>query len=367
MTTFKTIATHLQPHLDEIAGIWMLVKFGEGLFPGINNALVEFWDKMPEGKTAAGLETEGVVCVGIGGGRFDEHPSANNGRKQDDCAVTLIAKELNFIDDPAMKPLLEFVRMRDLKLTGSAFDLHALVKTLYNAGRSDEAVWNWVFEILGAIYQQQLGFFEGAGTDFMRARVRDIRIGNLRGEVKNTKMAVGVSDSREFAKYARSPHGCSAGIVIQQTSSGNVQIQTKDRLEINLTDVVRMIRIEENKARARQVPEDWKYLETERSLPVCEEWHYFLDGKMLLNGSTTADKQPTRLSLVKIEELVQIGVDPRAFEPAHRTMCEQGVCTSSPQRPCQWYGWGLQRCRKVRFQAHQKKSSGGSHSVAASK
>lgn len=350
--TYKVIATHNQCHLDEMAGIWLLRRFGDISFAGISEARVEFWGQMPEGKTPKEFESEGILLIGIGGGRFDEHPCADGGRKKDECAITLIAKELGLDEDPALRSLIEFVCKRDLTLTGSPFDLHAMIKTFYSAGRDDMTVWEWVFAALEAIYEQSLKFFEGAATDFQSAEIRDVQIGG-----RKTKLAIGVSDSREFAKFARSAHGCRAGIVIQRNSAGNVHVQTRNNLGINLLDTAQMIRIEEILAQGKVVSNDWEYLRREGTLPECPAWHFSSEGKMLLNGSTTHVKEPTRLPLDRIAELVQIGINPQAFEKNRAAQCQQGNCTSTSKNPCPWYGWGLHRCRRIRFA--QRQSNGG--------
>jgi hypothetical protein len=343
--TIKKIVTHVRPHLDEIMGIWMLIKFGEYLFSGIGNAMVEFWDSLPEGKTPGQLEKEGVLLIGIGGGRFDEHPTLNAERKQDVCTTSLVAQALGLADDPALKGLLEFVRVRDLTLSGNAYDLHALIKTFYAAGRDDQMVWGWAFLALSAIYDQSISFFEEAGTDFQAATVTEISI-----EGKRRKIAVGNSDSMEFAKFARSPHGCRAAVVIQKNSTGQVQVHTTKFLGINLLDTACMLRVEELKKQGKRSPTNFKVLQTDGTIAECPEWHFFQTGQMLLNGSTTkTDTPPTKLSLEEISRLVQIGVNPTIFEPSRETMCKQGKCTSSSRNPCSWYGWGLQRCRKIRF------------------
>jgi hypothetical protein len=342
-------ATHQNPHLDEIVGIWLLARFGEFMFPGAETAPVEFWDGIPEGKTGASLEREGYVLVGIGGGRFDEHPFQGTDRKEGECAATLVAKTLGLDEDPTLLPLLKFTAERDLNFSGGAFDLHGVIKTMYKVGRPNEDVWKWAFDAIEAVYDQNLAFFETAGTDFRNATVSRIR--NSKGSVT---LAVGRSDSLDFAKFARSPHGCRAGIVIQQNSSGNVTVQTDQRLNMKLIDTAQILRIEEYKASDGRPPRDWKTfwvaMGSDGTVPEVPEWYFFPEAKMLLNGSATTSAPPTKLPLERVSELVQIGINHKSFEPAHAQECQAGKCTSSLGNPCPWFAWGLHRCRLVRFQ-----------------
>lgn len=62
----KTLITHINPHLDDIFGIWLLKKFD----PKYKDFEVKFISATHD---KSGEETEDRVFVGTGGGRFDEH------------------------------------------------------------------------------------------------------------------------------------------------------------------------------------------------------------------------------------------------------------------------------------------------------
>ncbi len=70
----KTLVTHINPHLDDIFGIWLLKKYD----PKYTDFEVDF---VSAGKNLfisathdqGGEETEDRVFVGTGGGKFDEH------------------------------------------------------------------------------------------------------------------------------------------------------------------------------------------------------------------------------------------------------------------------------------------------------
>jgi hypothetical protein len=93
----KTLITHINPHLDDIVGIWLLKKYN----PEFKEALVEFMSASHKGEQ----ETEDRVFVGTGGGKFDEHKEG-----LDTCAGTLVYEYLDqngFIPSDATKKALE--------------------------------------------------------------------------------------------------------------------------------------------------------------------------------------------------------------------------------------------------------------------
>lgn len=111
----KTLVTHINPHLDDIAGIWLLKKF----HPEFKGAKIEYISASRDG---AQLATE-KTFVGTGGGEFDEHKEGMH----DTCSATLVyeyLKKKNYIPKDeilrgALDRLTEWNRLID---TGRAPD-----------------------------------------------------------------------------------------------------------------------------------------------------------------------------------------------------------------------------------------------------
>lgn len=356
---FESIITHERPHLDEIVGIWLLRKFGEEKFPGISAAEVTFWSigggiPDPDLRSAEDCERDGVLLIGVGGGRFDEHPIINGERKQDECVATLVAKAIGIDDDPSFEKILKFVANNDLRGVEQPFDLARLVKLLHQLYPDNpEKVMEWTMTGLEAKYREQSQFWNSTKQEFERtAEVEEIP--GPRGKV--LKMVSFASDDEQMSKFALSVSGGRAAIIIQKRSSGNVQIFTNKQFGLTLYDIAQMIRLVEQQAKGRVLTTEWKMLSSEGTVEGAEEWYFFHAGQMLLNGSLTAKNvPPTKLSIEQIKEIVRIGINRDAFEPKRASDCKQRVCTSTWNNPCPWYIWGLHRCRLVRFEMSQKK------------
>lgn len=357
MPEIHTIVTHEMPHLDEIAAIWLLRKFGEAVFPGISTAKIIYWNnggKTPDGRTAEDYEREGMLLIGVGGGRFDEHPTDKNERKEDECAITLVAKALDVNDDPALKSILEFVINNDLKGVGQPFGLASLVKLLHQQYPEDpNKVMDWAMMGIEAEYHKQLEFLTSTKEEFERVAKIEEMVGP-KGKV--IKVASFTSGNKQMSMFARSAHGCLADVVIQQQLTGNIQIFTNKKAGITLYDVAQMIRIAEMRKKDQIATSDWKKLSAEGSVPGAEEWHFHVEGQMLLNGSLTANGvQATRLTLDEIVDIVRAGINPSAFEPARASECTKGNCASTQKSKCPWYAYGLPRCRQVRLEMKKAK------------
>jgi hypothetical protein len=356
---FNRILTHERPHLDEIVAIWLLRKFGEQRFPGISTAAVSFMSirKLAEaGLKPDDYEAQGTLLLGIGGGRFDEHPTLDEGRKTGDCATTLVAKELGVGDDPSLAKILRFVRAADVEGNASPFDVSYVVKLLHARHPDDpHRVIEWALVAIEVKYQEQLRFFTVVKPEFdTKAKVEEIAVGQ-----KRLRMVTIDSDEDGIHKYARSEYGARAAVVIQRRSSGNVAVFGNKQAGVDLREAAKLIRLAEREAKgfsegtrprsdatdaARMCPQsDEERLTADGYAPGAEEWFYHRQGQMLLNGSLTqADVPATRLSLDRIAELVKIGIDPARVKP----LCEStGRCAGEF---CDWYAWSLARCVKLR-------------------
>ena len=127
----KTLITHINPHLDDICGIWLFKKFN----PQFKDASIEFISASHKGEQ----ETEDRVFVGTGGGKFDEHKEG-----LDTCAGSLVyeyLKKEGFIPQGATEKALErLVNWNRLIDTGKApdnefgaFSVQAFIRTKDNS------------------------------------------------------------------------------------------------------------------------------------------------------------------------------------------------------------------------------------------
>ncbi|MDO8619607.1 MAG: hypothetical protein Q7R49_06795 [Candidatus Daviesbacteria bacterium] len=133
----KTLVTHINPHLDDIFGIWLYKKY----MPDSSGAPVEFISASRE----AAAKSEDKIFIGTGGGDFDEH---KEGLKT--CAGTLVFEyvgEHTFLpeDEITIKALEEMVEWNLLLDTGKMpvrewgeFDVPAFIRPL--DGSSEESL-----------------------------------------------------------------------------------------------------------------------------------------------------------------------------------------------------------------------------------
>lgn len=361
------IVTHVRPHIDEILGIYLLKHFGKEKFPGIEKAKIEFWDSRElRGFTPKQWLEKGYILVGIGGGAYDEHPvvlTENSGKmtavpkKKNDCAATLVAKDLCVENLQELYEILTYVKNNDL--FGDKGDKNSfanvspanLLKRVwslgdYLTGMTDLQIVEHTLFTIGIVHFDNM-LVEQAKAEFAKKKCTAM-VTNSEG--KKLVVASIASDSEHMNKAVRLSNPAVA-VLIQKNSKGNVTIFTNRAHKVDLTDVVRMIRLKEQlvDVYAKDAKKDWVQLAMEGEMPGVKNWYYQKEAEMLFNGSLTApDVPPTKLKLDVILDAVKIGLSAKFFADTHKSSCEKGKCTSTFDSPCWLYKFGLNRCQLMR-------------------
>ena len=123
-TPINEVATHRNPHLDDLVAITLLVTFGEQKYQFPNGGpkvVFEETDTSPN-----------TLQVGMGGGDLDEHKP--EGRLAGQCATSLTAQALNLAEIPALWTLLSEVQRADTQPGQTHFELGEALKTLFGYG-----------------------------------------------------------------------------------------------------------------------------------------------------------------------------------------------------------------------------------------
>jgi len=307
MEKIHTIVTHPRPHLDEVVGIVLLRTYGREIYPGIENAEIKFCDAgmTPEGKSWKQLEKEGVVLIGIGGGRFDEHPTQNKERVEMECAASLVAKYLGINEEPWLAKLMKYTCNNDTKGGVNPFDLAAMMNLMMKRwfDHSPTGSLEWAMNAVEVYLEDQIKFF----TETKEAFDNNSEVFNSTYKGKAIIIAAVTGDNDQLGAYARSTVGANADIVIQKNNKGNVIITTKKSSAIYLDDVIRAIRLKEMRIKNIVCKNLWDpALKGEAKVPGAEEWHFHKAASMILNGSKSAPNvPPTKISFKTIVLIVK--------------------------------------------------------------
>jgi len=288
----------------------LLRKFGNQSFPGVSSEKfrVEYYGAgdAPEGKTWEQHMQEGTLLVGIGGGPFDEHPTAaGEERKRRESACSLMAKHLGMEKHPVYKRLVDLVTDAD---QAGVDELHIAnrIKTRYRLYPDDPRkamilAWDilddWEAEQrLFISAQRHLDSLAG-GEAHRHATGPEGKIDVVFAESDNFKLSA-AARSRKIA------------VLVQRHSEGNVQIfSSVHTLSFDMKFVVAELRRLEmaargmTKAAIKKIDPD--YLCREGKITEVPQWYYQVPGQNILNGSEAApDTEATEIPPCKILEAV---------------------------------------------------------------
>ncbi len=268
----KTLVTHINPHLDDIAAIWLIKKF----FKGFEDATIEFISQSQTDKVS-GQESEDKIFLGTGKGRFDEHKG-----DLEESAMSLVWNEikktgLSPVDEIEVKALDEMAKINTLYDRGKVpagdfdeFSLESFIRSFKNTPEDSLKTVNLGCEILDRILPQ------------MKRRQKMLRDFDKRVEF-DTKWGKGMAiESEAFNKSFGYKHGFD--IVIQKgTTSGNVGITTPGYKDNDISEIYHKLK------------------EIDQA-----DWFLHHSNKMVLCGAGSApDAKKTKLSLPELIDLVK--------------------------------------------------------------
>lgn|GEM_PF-3776871 len=311
MSRIHTVWMHIKPHLDEICAFWLLVRFGEKMFPGIGDCELRFTANggIVSDQKTADMEAQGHLFLGCGdeGARFNDH----RGGVKKKCTAELVAETLGLSSKDEIKLMLDYVHKADLGTGMGPFEFASLIKMKHNLPNGDtEEVVRWAMAVLDEIHQDQYLFWSEANIELAKLQCRHL-----------TEWSIiyidGVDSPRVLRAVRANVEKCA--VFIQRTKTGNVQIFCTDqhRLKFRLHWVAGELRRLEDLVRYGKVRcEDAAKRMAVGKLDDSDPW-YLMEGKtkattgvMLLNGSLThSDVSPTRLGLEEIVDVVEKSLD----------------------------------------------------------
>lgn len=218
--------------------------------------------------------------------------------------LSALAKRVGVDQALELKLILEMAD-RSTKLR---FDLSALIRDLYQAGRPSQQIVDWGIAGLRAKYFEQQQFFGPTRSEFERG----IQIEMIPGpHGKLIKKGIIHSDNPQMARFARSRYGGSLDVFIHVRSTGNVYIATRFESGIKLHRVAYLLSLAEQHASGGVVDDQWEHLTAPTLLPDGK-WFFQHSPQALFNGAIRLEVQVPRTSLplAEIDRLVKAGLRP---------------------------------------------------------
>lgn len=320
------LPTRSQP--DTLVAIFILKKFGEEKFPNIKEAVVDFWQTVPDGETTESLDKKGIILIDLGGGRFDHHA-----KKPQTTASDLISEYLGVKDGPSLAKLLEYARRDDFFGKGTisndpldrAFGLSALVAALNkslvkNPGRVVEII----MPLLVAHYNEEVKRAYDLPKEFEeKLAAGEAETSVVKQRDKKLKVVIITSESGSLAGYLRSKTGGAFDVVAQWLPSGHVNILTRPTKRIDLRSLAALIRLEEATRSQRELQLSAYELARFGRIKEVPEWYYDPATNSVQNGGLNPKEiSPTKIPREEFKKIIELGLSEKIWSPVERNIQE---------------------------------------------
>lgn len=319
----NTIFIHPEPHVDEYVAVWLLQSLGGRHFSGIADAEVKF--ERPDelvlaGRTPEQMEAAGILMIGVGGGRFDEHAEGDADRDPGQSAASKVAEFLGCARNPVYKELIEYATADDNDGRRDPFGFSAGLMNMHAAFPA-ELAWKWGMFYIDAHVQQKKAFFVEARNELQRAEVTEHRLDKTEIRIVSARSDARRLKARAFSRFEDRRNA----VVVQRQSTGHTQVFVNPHYHLDLSRVVAEIRKAELIARGGSPDSSVNYAAA-NTMEIVPAWHYFREGNILFNGSLTdPNRSPSRLSLEEVTDLVIKNIRKKRPAKARRELALSGA------------------------------------------
>jgi hypothetical protein len=244
-----TIITPTRPQADTLVAIYLIKKYGNTRFPGVNSAIIRIYPTPPE-QNEEEIEKQGILLFDLGGGRFDHH-----GKKPVTTCSALVMEYLDAAEDPTVRKLLDYAYRDDTEGKGTlstdtldrAFGLSGLIAALNKKYETNPSkVIDIVLPLLDAHHEEEIKRFEIFPQEIQLLQsTHKFQELKIKQKNKNLKVALFESDNPGLPGFLRSQLGGRYDIVVQRKITGHTNILTRPTKWPDIRRLAALIRYEE--------------------------------------------------------------------------------------------------------------------------
>lgn len=306
---------------DTTVAVYLLVKYGETLFPGVSSASIEVIPMLQAGTTFEQALARGELLIDLAGGLFDHH-----GKAEKTTVSEMIAKELKIFTDPSIQKMLGYAKRDDFYGKGTisndpldrAFGLSALLTVLNKKYASDPVqTFTIVLPLLAAHHEEEL-----RRTKEMPQELKD-KLANGKAETfnvvqrdKNLKVLIIETDNPSMAGYVRSQMGGAYDVAALWLSSGHLNVLTRPMKKVDLRSLIVLLRTEELTRKGIDSQVTPEMLAVTGRVEEIPEWYYDPATNSLQNGGIVPGDVPaTKITKFDTRKLLELGLSERLWKP----------------------------------------------------
>lgn len=333
----KSILMPNKPHLDPIVSLYLLRKYGQSQFPGIEQAKIIFWEQSndPTNDEVKRFRNSGVLILDVGGSLFDHHEKA---RGVKETTTSLVASYLRIESNPEVGALLNYIREDDLEGLHNRYgELAYLLKCMHKQNIPSEKVVEVSLKLINIFQNCQLEWHINTKKEYEeKCKIYKIKRFN-----KKLKVGIIESDNLQIANFGITADNLS--VIVQKRSSGHVMILTNKNHHIDLREIIAAIRKRELELSGYDKIIDMEKLQFEGKSNLIPNWFYHRSLNAFLNGSDALVRaEPTKVSFKEIVGFVWYGL---SSENSEYCDCDRGG------ESCPFAPYGFSKCEERKQEA----------------
>ncbi len=324
----------LPPNLnsDVLVSLYLLRTYGGKLFPNVDTAKLSFGAPEPEKLFDEILATGTLVPHLI---PTEKTPLNSTSER--------IIHALSIERLPEIQSMLKWVaRDQRGRKEADPFNLSQLLQLLLQDSHDAQAVIDQVMPFLEVHARLQKDNFYTLPEEWSNMLKENKASGlyDLEYGERTVVAAIVESDTPGFPAFLFQNKKSRADIVIQQLSSGRINVETRPGTNIDLSEPAKVIRIEEARKHDRDYTQVLRvFFSYDGVAEGIPEWHYDKERQAMLNTAEDDSTIPvTALSVQDVLNAIYIGLSEKQWEKD----CPPKGCRGNA---CYFYDFGLSRCR----------------------
>lgn len=302
MKEFHTIYVPKRLNSDILIACFLLQKFGEKTYSGIEKAQIEVVDKLPGDKEAWLLEDEGALSAFFKESSFPRGAGRSISR--------MVAEKLEIEQEYAVQAFLAIAEGRMKKEHESVSRLLAtLIKQFAN--RPHKTYWT-----VRPVLKSQCARFEKQMQELPEKYTTAFEAGKVSADEITIgkdvyRVLIVESDDPAMTHFLHNHEDIQADIVCQKYISGDVHVSAHLPTNIDLSDVVAALRAEEIKQKEKDlIHMSISDLRVPGMVSGLEEWYFDHRNQDILHTPDMHDEK-TYLSLSDIQKLIKTALGNR--------------------------------------------------------
>ncbi len=307
-----TVIFPSRPQIDTICAFFILSKYGQEEFPGIENAEVKVSTVPSTATHGEFLFLDNTLLLDCNESILDHH------NKKDTCLTELVISYLKLEKKAELNKIKQFAKRDDLFGKGiiskdsldRAFGLPGILANLNKMHPNEpNIIFRYILPLVAAHHSEEMRREYEMPAEIILAKENNV-FTEFFCEQRGVKLKCCIINSNNVSigGYLRSTLGGSYDVVLQIRTTGNIVILTKNKERVSIRGLALVIRLEELISRESVLNLTVSELLETGTIPEVPEWYYDTATNSLFNGNSNTSISASNIDKKRLQEILTLGL-----------------------------------------------------------